>query len=300
MTKLHLNSRSSNHHQSNKLRNLTNQTTKRLCLRVKGAKGRRVKVALKATILGTTQTNGPPTGAHPMPPLLPHPRITGFNRLKAKGACRTWSLLPHPPITGPNQPRAKGTGNLKWIQQRCGATSIKLTAIPLIGVLTTPTAQVAHHYPRLGDGATPVIHTDTLLNNATLIALAQHQKAKASLLAPRERGARVHGAIGSGRAKIFPRRTALNTPRQLYMTNPHPRIPSPIGGMIKSLDHHVLTQALRAHKLMTLTTTTMKLTSQKSLTFISWPFSNKLTGKMNTFWRLQLPSYRNSTTTKDT
>jgi hypothetical protein len=235
-----------------------------------------------------------------MPPLLPLTRITGLNRRKANDACRTWSLLSHPPITGPNQLKAKGTGNLKWIPQRCGVTSIKLTAIPPIGVLTAPIAQVAHHYLLLGDGATPVIHTDTLLTTATLIVLAQPQKAKASLLAPRAMWAREHWAIGSGRAKTFLRRTALNTLRQLYMTNPSPRIPSPNGGMIKILDHHVLKQALRAHKLVTLTTTRMKPKSQKRLTFISWLFLNKLTGKMNTFWRLQLPSSRNSTTTKDT
>jgi hypothetical protein len=198
MTKLHLNSRSLNHIQINKLRNLTNQTTKRLCLRVKEVKGRKVKVTLKATTHGTIQANGPPNGVHLMPPLLPHTQIIRLNRRKANGTCRTWSILSHLPITGLNRLKAKGMENLKWIPQRCGVTSINLTATPPIGVLTTPIAQVVHHSPLLGDGATSVTHTDTLLIIATPIVQAQPQKAKASLLAPRAKVVREHWAIGSG------------------------------------------------------------------------------------------------------
>jgi hypothetical protein len=101
-------------------------------------------------------------------------------------------------------------------------TFINPTVTPLIGVLTTPIAQVGHHYPLLGDGATPVIHSDTLLITATPIVLVQPQKEKASLLAPKAKGVREHLAIGSGRARTF--HTALNKPSQLYMTNPPPRI----------------------------------------------------------------------------
>ncbi len=162
-----------------------------------------------------------------MPTLLPHTPKTGPNRRKANGTCRTWSLLSHLPITGLNRINrlmAKGMGNLKWILRRYGVTSIKLTGTPPIGVLTTPIAQVAHHYQLLGDGATPVIHTGTLLITATLIVLAPPPKAKASHLALKEKGVRVPWAIGSGRAQTFPQNTALNTPRQLYMMNPPPRI----------------------------------------------------------------------------
>ncbi len=124
------------------------------------------------------------------------------------------------PITGLNRRKANGAGNLKLILQRCGVTFINLTVTPLIGVLTTPIAQVAHHYPLRGDGATPVIHLDTLLITAMPIVLVQPQQGKASLLARKAKGVREHLAIGSGRARTFPRHTALNTPRQLYMTNP--------------------------------------------------------------------------------
>ncbi len=75
---------------------------------------------------------------------------------------------------------------------------------------------------------------------------------------------------GDGRVRIFQQLITPNKQHQLYTMNPLLRIHHKNGGKQRRLDHHVLNQKVKAHKLPILMMNMTTLKSLRKSTFISW------------------------------